>query len=145
MQDAQQRRHEYLTVEHILLSSPRSESAQMLKACGAKLSELEKHSTNILMKRWKYCPKKMIASLSKHLHLVASSLVPPHMYYTATKKYNRPQYFIELRIWKTLMSIFSKTRNRASRLNYGFLMDVPTIQQRTSKYADEEDFGEKRI
>lgn len=42
MQDAQQRRHEYLTVEHILLALLHDpESAQMLKACGAKLSELE--------------------------------------------------------------------------------------------------------
>jgi ATP-dependent Clp protease ATP-binding subunit ClpA len=42
MQDAQKRRHEYLTVEHILLALLHDpESAQMLKACGAKLTELE--------------------------------------------------------------------------------------------------------
>ena len=42
MQDAQKRRHEYLTVEHILLALLHDpESAQMLKACGAKLAVLE--------------------------------------------------------------------------------------------------------
>ena len=43
MEDAKLRRHEFLTLEHILLSLLKDpESAQMLKACGGKLRELER-------------------------------------------------------------------------------------------------------
>ena len=58
MQDAQKRRHEYLTVEHILLALLHDpESAQMLKACGAKLGELEEELNDYLDEEMEVLPE----------------------------------------------------------------------------------------
>ena len=58
MQDAQKRRHEYLTVEHILLALLHDpESAQMLKACGAKLALLENQLNEYLDQEMEVLPE----------------------------------------------------------------------------------------
>ena len=87
MEDAKLRRHEFLTLEHILLSLLKDpESAQMLKACGGKLRELERQLEQYLNEEVDTLPETLKSSLQIRSLLVESSKEPLRMYSTAKRK-----------------------------------------------------------
>ena len=148
MQDAQKRRHEYLTVEHILLALLHDpESAQMLKACGAKLSELEQALNDYLDEEMEVLPEgddrepQQTSAFGRIFSRAAT-----HVLHSNQKMLTGPNILIELMNMEDSHAVFLLQEQGIERVDLTTYFshgrsNNPARDPR--KFADDEDFAEE--